>query len=369
MRDRLTLFFTSRIGIILAGALIGLTAALLQKLGNPPNMGICVACFERDIAGALGLHRLDVVQYLRPEIPALLMGGTLAALLFGEFRARAGGAPVLRFLLGIFSMIGALVFLGCPWRALFRLGGGDLSALVGIAGLLAGIGGGALFVRSGFSLGGSKPGPRVLAWLMPGLMLGLLLLALAEPSFLSRSERGPGAMAAPVGFAVLGGILVGFLAQRTRFCTVGLLRNAVFARDFHLLLGGLALLITLLIANLTLGQFKLGVAAMPIAHSAHLWNFLGMVLAGLAFNLADGCPGRQLVLAGEGSGDAGIFVLGMITGGGIAHNFLLAAKPDKVVDGMLVVGGPGANGQLAVAVGLLFCIVIGFALREREVRA
>jgi len=43
-------------------------AALLQKLGNPGNMGICVACFERDIAGAVGLHRAAVVQYMRPEI-------------------------------------------------------------------------------------------------------------------------------------------------------------------------------------------------------------------------------------------------------------------------------------------------------------
>ena len=36
------------------GALIGILAPVLQKLGNPGNMGICVACFERDIAGAVG---------------------------------------------------------------------------------------------------------------------------------------------------------------------------------------------------------------------------------------------------------------------------------------------------------------------------
>ena len=39
------------------GAAIGILVAVLQKLGNPGNMGICVACFERDIAGALGLQR------------------------------------------------------------------------------------------------------------------------------------------------------------------------------------------------------------------------------------------------------------------------------------------------------------------------
>ena len=60
--------FSSAKGIIFVGALIGIIAPLLQFLGNPPNMGICVACFERDIAGALGFHGAKVVQYIRPEI-------------------------------------------------------------------------------------------------------------------------------------------------------------------------------------------------------------------------------------------------------------------------------------------------------------
>ena len=50
-------FFSTRWGIIGVGAFIGVLAPLLQKWGNPGNMGICVACFERDIAGAIGFHR------------------------------------------------------------------------------------------------------------------------------------------------------------------------------------------------------------------------------------------------------------------------------------------------------------------------
>ena len=46
--------FSSRRGIVSAGIFIGIFAPLLQKLGNPANMGLCVACMERDIAGALG---------------------------------------------------------------------------------------------------------------------------------------------------------------------------------------------------------------------------------------------------------------------------------------------------------------------------
>jgi YedE family putative selenium metabolism protein len=78
--------FSSRTGIIIVGAVIGIGAALLQYLGNPGNMGICVACFERDIAGALGLHRANVVQYLRPEIMGFVLGAFAAALFAGEYK-------------------------------------------------------------------------------------------------------------------------------------------------------------------------------------------------------------------------------------------------------------------------------------------
>ena len=62
--------FSTRWGMIGSGVFIGVFAALLQRWGNPGNMGICVACFGRDISGALGLHRADIVQYMRPEIIA-----------------------------------------------------------------------------------------------------------------------------------------------------------------------------------------------------------------------------------------------------------------------------------------------------------
>ena len=69
--DRILL---SRMGPIIAGIAVGILAPLLVHLGNPGNMGICVACFERDIAGALGFHRAAVVQYLRPEIMGIVLG-------------------------------------------------------------------------------------------------------------------------------------------------------------------------------------------------------------------------------------------------------------------------------------------------------
>ena len=41
--------FATDWGIVIAGLVIGGLAVFLQKMGNPGNMGICVACFERDI--------------------------------------------------------------------------------------------------------------------------------------------------------------------------------------------------------------------------------------------------------------------------------------------------------------------------------
>ena len=42
--------------ILAAGVAVGIAALILTASGNPKNMGFCIACFLRDIAGALGLH-------------------------------------------------------------------------------------------------------------------------------------------------------------------------------------------------------------------------------------------------------------------------------------------------------------------------
>jgi hypothetical protein len=57
----------------------------------------------------------------------------------------------------------------------------------------------------------------------------------------------------------------------------------------------------------------------------------------------------------------------MIVGAGIVHNFALAGVPDALNNaGELIVGGPNAYGQLAVILGLVVCIVLGFTMRARH---
>lgn len=350
-------------GVIAVGAVIGILAPLLQKLGNPGNMGICVACFDRDIAGALGLHRAEVVQYMRPEIIGFVLGAFIAALIFREYRPRAGSAPIVRFVLGVFAMIGALVFLGCPWRALLRLAGGDLNALLGLAGLALGIYIGTLFLKGGYNLGRAESTYPAVGLLMPLIMLGFLALLLIFPQVpgepmsgvLFYSVKGPGSMHAPLFVSLAVGLGVGVLAQQSRFCTMGAIRDLILFRQTHLFGGIVALLAVALVVNVALGQFKVGFEGQPVAHGLHIWNFLGMALAGLAFALAGGCPGRQLFLSGEGDGDAAVFVIGMIVGAGIAHNFGLASSP----------AGLGPHGAAAVVVGFAVCLFIGFTMRKK----
>jgi len=125
---------------IIAGASLGILAPVLVHFGNPANMGVCAACFLRDSMGALGFHQAKVVQYLRPEILGLIIGGFLASMLWSRnFTPVSGSAAFSRFFLGVFAMIGCLIFLGCPWRAFLRLGGGDMTAIAGVVGLFVGV--------------------------------------------------------------------------------------------------------------------------------------------------------------------------------------------------------------------------------------
>jgi YedE family putative selenium metabolism protein len=144
------------------------------------------------------------------------------------------------------------------------------------------------------------------------------------------------------------------LGQRSRLCFAGGIRDMILFRSPHLLSGFAAVFAGALVMNVLSGQFSPGFADQPVAHSGHLWNFLGMTLVGLGSLLLGGCPFRQLVLASQGNSDSGITVLGMVAGAAVAHNFGLAASPK----------GASAAGMIAVAAGLVFCVAVGLSARE-----
>ena len=341
-------WFGQNLLILATGLLLGVAALILGVLGNPGNMGFCIACFLRDTAGAWGLHGAEAVQYFRPEIVGILAGAFIAAAASGEFRGRGGSSPLIRFLLGIFVMIGALMFLGCPLRMVIRIGGGDWNALVGLAGFVAGILPGVFFLKRGFALGRAYKQSRAEGAAFPAVYLLLFLLCLLAPAVFRFSAEGPGSLHAPVAVSLLAGLAVGALCQRSRMCMVGGVRNAVLFRDFGLIAGFLAVILTVLIGNLILGRFHPGFAEQPVAHNDGLWNFLGTALMGWACVLLGGCPLRQLILTGQGESDSAVTVCGMLAGAAFCHNFGLASSP----------AGPTANGKLGVALGFIVVLAV-----------
>jgi len=329
----------SHLPIILTGLLVGIAALVLTHLGNPANMGFCIACFLRDISGAIKLHSAAVVQYVRPEIIGIVAGAMGAALIKKEWKAVGGSSPMTRFLLAVAVMIGALVFLGCPLRMVIRIGGGDLNAIVGLAGFIAGIFVGTIALKKGFTLKRTYALSAGEGIALPVMLIFLLVLTALMPALFASSTEGPGSMRAPVIAALAAGLLVGVMSQRSRFCMAGGIRDSIMFNQWNLTLGFVMVIVTVLVGNLVLGKFKLGFAEQAVAHTDGLMNFLGMGIVGWGSVLLGGCPLRQLILAGEGNGDSAITVTGFVFGAAIAHNFGTASSGT----------GAGANGPLAVA--------------------
>lgn len=339
------------------GILIGVIALLLAVNGNPPNMGVCVACFIRDTAGGMNLQSAPPVQYMRPEIFGFALGAFFCALLFKEFKPRAGSAPAIRFTLGFFMMVGCLVFLGCPLRMFLRIGAGDLNAIVGLVGLIAGIGVGVLFVQKDFSLPANQKQNSMEGLIFPLICLAGLLFLIFAPDLFTRSEKGPGSMHAPIAYSLAAGLIIGVLIERTRFCSIGFISHIFLFKRFSMLIGVIALCLVVLAGNLYLGKFKLGFDMQPIAHTDGLWNFLSMALVGVCGVFLGGCPLRQIVKAGTADGDAAMTVFGMLFGAAIAHNFSMASA----VQSATTQGGATFSGKITVIVGLILVVIIGLA--------
>ena len=372
--------------IILGGLVFGILGALAVNWGNPNNMGICVACFLRDIAGGLKLQANAAVQYLRPEIFGFALGAFGASMAFREWRPRGGSSPIIRFILAMCVMVGALVFLGCPVRVLLRLGGGDLSALVALGGLIVGVLVGVFFLKRGFTLGRATKLPAAAGLIIPIFALVLFVLLVIKSDVLSftTTATSPGAQHVNPWLGLGLGLIVGVIVQRTRFCSIGGWRDIFLAKDFYLFSGLVAFLVGALATNYIVGNFAVGgllssphgdifyhwgFTKQPIALpytdikggasalSQYIWTFLGFSLVGLAATQMGGCPLRNVALAGEGDTDAGVSILGYIAGGAIAVNFLLASSSST---------GLGKHATWAVVAGLVFCIGLGFLMREKE---
>lgn len=264
-------------------------------------------------------------------------------------------------------MTASLIFLGCTVRAWLRLGGGDLNALYGIGGIVAGVAIGVAFLRRGFNLGRAKHRSAAWGWVGPVLMAVLLVLALlaafgAKPGFLTQTPANAaladrplaGGLRAPLFVSLFAAFGLGVLAQKSRFCTTGGIRDAILLKRFDMLLGVLGLFAGAAAGNLLLGQFKLGFTGQPIAHTDALGNFAAMTVAGLAAIMLGGCPFRQVIMVGEGDFGATVVLLGMFAGALFAHRMVVASS------------AAGLTEMAWPVLAVMFAVLVGIALFKCE---
>ncbi|ACM21693.1 membrane protein, putative [Geotalea daltonii FRC-32] len=343
--------------IVVTGALMGTFGVLLSVWGNPENSGICVSCFIENSVGALGFHDNSRMQYLRPELVGFVLGAMLSAAAFREFRAHGGNNPLPRLIAGIFLIIGCAVFIGCPIKLFLRLTAGDLTALAGVAGLVAGVWIGLKGLANGVELGSSGKQTGSSGLLIPAFFCILLLFMIFPPAFILSSGTGSAAQYAPMAVSLGVGLLLGAFAQRSRFCITGSVRDAILMGfRSHMPWGFLAFVAAGTVTSISSGRFHPGMFGQPGAHLDHLWSFLGMLLAGWISVLIGGCPFRQLIKSGEGDADAGLVVVGMLIGGAVVQSWTLAGTA----------AGVPFYGKVAVLAGFIFILLTCLLSRERQ---
>ena len=153
----------------------------------------------------------------------------------------------------------------------------------------------------------------------------------------------------PALVTLLMGLVLGYLAQRSRICFIGGLRDFILVRDTELVKGAVAFFLTAWLAFSAanaLGltdlrapalQAKAATASAPAVEAPaatglnaifpdltnrlastkpSLWvmTVLAGIGLGLFSTLANGCPTRQHVLAAQGLGDARFYLVGFYLG-------------------------------------------------------
>lgn len=114
------------------------------------------------------------------------------------------------------------------------------------------------------------------------------------------------------------GVIVGYLGQRSRMCTIGGLRDFVLVRDTALLKGVVALLVASWvvfgalrpIAGSEAGRALIAAGTSPSGISAAAAVLVGGLVLGFVATLSGACPLRQHVLAGQGRVGAWAFLAG-----------------------------------------------------------
>lgn len=132
---------------VIAGA-IGVMAQVLWSIQPPQAYGLCMVCHAKDFINVL-LNNFDwydgaiaavAKKGLMLTSITVPLGAFIAAVISKEFRLHFVENKYAAFFLGMGVMICGLIISGCPMRLMLRVSYGDVSGLVMLAFMVAGIG-------------------------------------------------------------------------------------------------------------------------------------------------------------------------------------------------------------------------------------
>lgn len=145
-------------------------------------------------------------------------------------------------------------------------------------------------------------------------------------------------------FMLILGLIIGYLAQRSGFCSIGGIRDLMLFKHTRLFFGYVALIVSAFCSYLifhwitsdafpnffwAFNQGELGIFHPIPGAPKGLSNIVYIILAiiggfglGLFGVLLGGCPLRQTVMAFEGNLKSVLFVIGMFVGAILFHAFI-----------------------------------------------
>ncbi|MDO5843838.1 MAG: YeeE/YedE thiosulfate transporter family protein [Methanocorpusculum sp.] len=139
------------------------------------------------------------------------------------------------------------------------------------------------------------------------------------------------------------GFIIGWLGQRSGFCSIGGIRDFILFRQTRLLKGYIGLIVSAFVFYLLFsfliptafpkffwllqdGNLFTAIPGAPAGLSVAatiICMIVGGIFVGIIGTLLGGCPLRQVVMTSEGNVKSGFFVIGMIIGALIFSAFVL----------------------------------------------
>lgn len=143
---------------VLIGVLAAFTQAVLISAGGPEAYGVCIACHVRDLVNGMTNIITGTNLALAPisknailpvmGVVGIMAGAFISAKVHREHKIKKAFKKdyLLYFAGGLAVLFLTMIFGGCPYRAALRTGYGDLTALLFIIMMAAGVVTGTLYM-------------------------------------------------------------------------------------------------------------------------------------------------------------------------------------------------------------------------------